>query len=182
MSSYIQLQGVSVTEATENITVSCTVTQSEPALICRAVFYCTGVENSTSLTLSNDVAQNFTTNQMCNVTIQVVSSSDIYQVLEESFSTVCHCISPPDSKWCTHNKHIMYMHAHVQTHSVCASVSVYMQVHVSMLCVICSYLVRRKMVCKASSSHYSQGNTHIKYAYIGGTLCYWISVISNIYL
>ena len=97
MSSYIQ--EVSVTEATENITVSCTVTQSEPALICRAIFYCTGVENSTSLTLSNDVAQNFMTNQMCNVTIQVVSSTDVSQVLEESFFyNVSPSTSPPDSK------------------------------------------------------------------------------------
>ena len=97
VSSYIQ--EASVTEATENITVSCTVTQSEPALICRAVFYCTGVENSTSLTLSNDVAQNFITNWMCNVTIQVLSSSDTSQVLEESFFySVSPYTSPPDSK------------------------------------------------------------------------------------
>ena len=97
VSSYIQ--EVSVTEATENITVSCTVTQSEPALICRAVFYCTGVENSASLTLSNDVAQNFMTNRMCNVTIQVTSSSDFSQVLEESFFyNISPSTSPPDSK------------------------------------------------------------------------------------
>ena len=96
VSSYIQ--EVSVTEATENITVSCTVTQSEPALICRAVFYCTGVENSTSLTLSNDVAQNFMTNQTCNITIQVTSSSGISPVLEESFFyNVSPSTSPPGS-------------------------------------------------------------------------------------
>ena len=113
MSSYIQ--EVSVTEATENITVSCTVTQSEPALICRAVFYCTGVENSRSLTLSNDVAQNFMTNQMCNVTIQVVSSTS--QVLEESFFyNVSPSTSPPDSKWSTHNKHIICLHEWTYTH------------------------------------------------------------------
>ena len=118
-SSYIQ--EVSVTEATENITVLCTVTQSEPALICRAVFYCTGVENSTSLILSNDVAQNFMTNSTCNVTIQVTSSSDVSQVLEESFFyNVSPSTSPPHSKWSTHNKHIIYVRAwtHTHTHTV----------------------------------------------------------------
>ena len=79
VSKYIQ--EASVTEAVENITVLCNVVQSEPPLICHAVSYCADNE-TTILNLSTAVARNFTTTQLCNVTIQVVSSNDISQVLE----------------------------------------------------------------------------------------------------
>ena len=81
VSNYIQ--EASVTEAVENITVLCSVVQAEPLLICHAVFYCTDNE-STTLNLSSSVVQNFTTTQLCNVTIQVVSSNDVSQVLEQT--------------------------------------------------------------------------------------------------
>ena len=92
MSNYIQ--EASVTEAVENITVLCSVVQSEPLLICCAVFYCTDNE-STTLSLSSGVVQNFTTTQLCNVTIQVVSSNDVSQVLEQTlFYNVLPSVQP----------------------------------------------------------------------------------------
>ena len=92
VSNYIQ--EASVTEAVENITVLCSVVQSEPLLICRAVFYCTDNE-STTLSLSSGVVQNFTTTQLCNVTIQVVSSNDVSQVLEQTlFYNVLPSVQP----------------------------------------------------------------------------------------
>ena len=61
----------------------CNVVQSEPPLIYLAVFYC--ADNETILNLSTGVARNLTTTQLCNVTIQVVSSfNDISQVLEQA--------------------------------------------------------------------------------------------------
>ena len=81
VSKYIQ--EASVTEAVENITVLCNVVQSEPPLICHAISYCADNE-TTILNLSTAVARNFTTTQLCNVTIQVVSSNDISQVLEQT--------------------------------------------------------------------------------------------------
>ena len=81
VSNYIQ--EVSVTEAVENIAVLCTVVQSEPALICRAVLHCDD-SMKTLLYLSSGVTQNFKTAQPCNVTIQVISSNDISQVLEQA--------------------------------------------------------------------------------------------------
>ena len=92
VSNYIQ--EASVTEAVENITVLCHVVQSEPPLICHAVFYCTDNE-TIILKLSTAVARNFTTTQLCNVTIQVVSSNDISQVLEQTlFYNVLPSVQP----------------------------------------------------------------------------------------
>ena len=81
VSNYIQK--VSVTEAVEKITVLCNIVQSEPPLICHVAFYCVDNE-ATILNLSIGVARNFMTTQLCNVTIQVVSSNDISQVLEQT--------------------------------------------------------------------------------------------------
>ena len=74
----------------------CSVVQSEPPLICRAVFYCTCADNeSTILNLSSGVAQNFMTTLLCNVTIQVVSSNDVSQVLEQTlFYNVSSSVQP----------------------------------------------------------------------------------------
>ena len=80
MSNYIQ--EASVTEAVENITVSCNVVQSEPPLICRAVFYCDS--EATTLNLSSGAVQNFMTTQSCNVTVQMVPSNNISLVLQEA--------------------------------------------------------------------------------------------------
>ena len=92
VSNYIQ--EASVTEAVENITVLCSVVQSEPLLICRAVFYCANNE-ATILNLSSGVAQKFSTTQLCNVTIQVVSSNDVSQVLEQTlFYNVLPSVQP----------------------------------------------------------------------------------------
>ena len=81
MSDYIL--EASVTEGIENITVSCTAVQSEPVLLCQAVFYCTNNEAVITRNLSNGVVQNFVTTQLCNVTIRVVSLSGVPQVLQE---------------------------------------------------------------------------------------------------
>ena len=87
----------SVTEAVERVTVRCSVAQSEPPLLCRAVFYC-GNNKAATLNLSSGVTQNFTTNQPCNVTIQVVSPNNISQVLEETaFYDISPSVIPTDS-------------------------------------------------------------------------------------
>ena len=100
MSNYIT--NVSVTEDLERIIVRCGVAQSEPALLCRAVFYCGNNEIAT-LNLSSNAAQNFTTHQPCHVTIQVVSPNNISQVLEETFFNISPSVRPtspssPDRK------------------------------------------------------------------------------------
>ena len=89
MSNYITER--SVTEDLERISVRCSVAQSEPALLCHAVFYC-GNNEAATLNLSSNVAQNFTTPQPCNVTIQVVLPNNVSQVLEEA---AFYNISPP---------------------------------------------------------------------------------------
>ena len=96
MSNYITERS-SVTEAVERVTVRCSVAQSEPPLLCRAVFYC-GNNKAATLNLSSGVTQNFTTDQPCNVTIQVVSPNNISQVLEEAaFYNISPSVIPTDS-------------------------------------------------------------------------------------
>ena len=82
VSEYKYIQEVSVNETA----VLCNVMQSQPPLTCRAVLHCVnnGSSSSFNLSLSNGIFQTYTTSQLCNVTIQVVSSSDPSQVLEES--------------------------------------------------------------------------------------------------
>ena len=92
MSNYILEE--SVIAAVENITVSCSVAQSEPPLVCRAIFCCLDSE-VTTLNLSSGVVQNFMTTQPCNVTVQVVSSNDISLVLQEAtFYNVSPFVQP----------------------------------------------------------------------------------------
>ena len=96
MSNYIQEESVeeSVVAAVESITVSCSVVQSEPPLICRAVFYCADSE-ATTLNLSSGAVQNFMTTQPCNVTVQVVPLNDISLVLQEAtFYDVSPSVQP----------------------------------------------------------------------------------------
>ena len=81
VSNYIR--EASAIPAVENINVSCSVKQSKPPLICRAVFYCAN-RQATTLNLSSAVVQNFTTTQPCNVTIQVAPSNNISRVLQEA--------------------------------------------------------------------------------------------------
>ena len=106
VSNYIQ--EASVTEAVENITVLCSVVQSEPLLICRAVFYCANNE-ATILNLSSDVAQKFSTTQLCNVTIQVVSSNDVSQVLEQTlFYNVLPSVQPSSPSSTSNSEYLLY--------------------------------------------------------------------------
>jgi len=106
VSNYITEQ--SVTEALERVTVRCSVAQSEPPLLCRAVFYCDNSEAAT-LNLSSGVAQNFTTYQLCNVTIQVVSPNNISQVLEEAaFYNISPSVIPTDSPSSPDSEHLLF--------------------------------------------------------------------------
>ena len=96
VSNYIQ--EVSVTPAVEKITVLCTVTQSNPVLICSAVFYCFNNGSDTSIALSSGITQDFLTTQSCNVTIQVVMSGNPSQVLQqEIFYDVTPLVQPSTS-------------------------------------------------------------------------------------
>ena len=81
MSNYIQ--EISVTPAVGKITVLCGLTQSDPALICRAIFYCTDNTSSSTLNVSSGTTEDFPTNRLCNVTVQVVSSNNIAHVLDQ---------------------------------------------------------------------------------------------------
>ena len=106
VSNYIQ--EASVTEAVENITVLCSVVQSEPLLICRAVFYCANNE-AAILNLSSGVAQIFTTTQLCNVIIQVVSSNDVSQVLEQTlFYNVLPSVQPSSPSSTSNSEYLLY--------------------------------------------------------------------------
>ena len=66
-------------------TVLCSVVESQTALVCQAVLHCvdSGSSLSVTVTLTNDVFQHYMISQLCNVTIQVLST-DTSQVLEES--------------------------------------------------------------------------------------------------
>ena len=108
VSNYIQ--EASVTEAVENITVLCSVVQSEPPLICHAVFYCTDNE-ATILNLSSGVAQKFSTTQLCNVTIQVVSSNDVSKVLEQTlFYNELPSVQPSSPSSTSNSEYLLYYH------------------------------------------------------------------------
>ena len=78
VSNYIR--EASAIPAVENINVSCSVEQSEPPLICSAVFRCAD-NQATTLNLSSAVV-NFMTTQPCDVIIQVVPSNNITRVLQ----------------------------------------------------------------------------------------------------
>ena len=92
MSNYIE--EASVVEAVENITVLCSLAQSEPPLICQAVLYCADNE-TTTLSFSSTAVQNFTTSQSCNVTVQVVSPTDVSRVLQGvAFYNVSPSVQP----------------------------------------------------------------------------------------
>ena len=82
VSKYKYIQEVSVNETA----VLCNVVQSQLALSCRAVLLCVnnGSSSSFTLPLSNGIFQTYMISRLCNVTIQVVLSSDPSQVLEES--------------------------------------------------------------------------------------------------
>ena len=98
VSNYIR--NALVIEAVGNINVSCSVQQSEPPLICHAVFYCANSQ-ATTLNLSSAV-QNFMTTQPCDVTIQVAPSNNISRVLQEApFYDVSPSEQPTTSPFAT---------------------------------------------------------------------------------
>ena len=81
VSKYMYIQEVMVNETT----VLCSIVESQAPLVCQAVLHCVddGSSSSVTVTLTNDVFQYYMISQLCNVTIQVLSS-DTSQVLEES--------------------------------------------------------------------------------------------------
>jgi len=81
VSKYIQ--EISVTPAIGKITVLCNLAQSDPALICLTVFYCADSVSSVTVNVSSGTTKDFPTNQVCNVAVQVVSSNNIGQVLNQ---------------------------------------------------------------------------------------------------
>ena len=81
VSKYMYIQEVLVNETI----VLCSIVESQAPLVCQAVLHCVddGSSSSVTVTLTNDVFQYYMMSQLCNVTIQVLST-DTSQVLEES--------------------------------------------------------------------------------------------------
>ena len=81
VSKYMYIQEVLVNETI----VLCSIVESQTTLVCQAVLHCVddGSSLSVTVTLTNDIFQHYMISQLCNVTIQVLST-DTSQVLEES--------------------------------------------------------------------------------------------------